>query len=300
MHNPIGLIGGIQKFSTEDGPGIRTTVFLKGCPLACQWCHNPELIDPGIQLMASPSKCIGCRACVTVCSQDAISFSPGPEGTGLKVDRERCNSCMKCVDVCYAKAMQAVGREMTVDQVMDEVRKDKGFYDNTGGGLTLSGGELLTQKEFALAMMEACQQEGIQVVLDTSGYGALEDLVELASRPNCTHVLYDLKLVDPDIHQQYTGVDNDLILANLRALAAHPELKKKLVIRIPLIQGVNDAEEAAQAAADLLASLELTRVELLTYHELGIPKARNVGIEPIKFSPPDEERLDQIRIQLRQ
>ena len=232
-HSITGLVGGIQKFSTEDGPGIRTTVFLKGCPLDCKWCHNPELIDPGIQLMRCPNNCIGCGACAQVCPTSAISF-PGGE---FHIDRDACSRCMKCTEACWSKALNAAGQWMSVEEVMSQVLQDKDFYRHTGGGMTISGGELLTQPDFAEALMDACGDEEIWTVLDTSGYGPRETLLRLASHGNCDHILFDLKHIESEIHKKYTGVGNELILLNLEALASDPGINPKLIIRMPLISG---------------------------------------------------------------
>lgn len=285
--NRKGLVGGIQKFSTEDGPGIRTTVFLKGCPLDCRWCHNPELIDPEIQLMRCPNNCIGCGTCAEVCPENAISF----DEDGFRIDWDVCSHCMKCVEVCWSKALNAAGRWMTVEEVMIQVLQDRDFYLNTKGGMTISGGELLSQPKFVAALMDACGQEGIGVALDTSGYGSVETLRSLARHGSCTHILFDMKLIDSEMHRLYTGVGNEVILRNLAALAGDPAVNPKIIMRLPLISGVNDSLEDIQKVKRLFLDNGLKSVTLLPYHELGISKRRNIGGEPEVFLAPTTERI---------
>ena len=282
------LIGGIQKFSTEDGPGIRTSVFVKGCPLRCAWCHNPELILPEQQLMQSGNRCIGCGACQEACPRQAIS--PGPDGA-MTIDRSRCDNCLACTQVCYPCGLRAAATPMTVEEVMAEVVKDRGYYEKTGGGVTLSGGEILTHPDFTRAMLDACQKEGISVALDTCGYVPWSVMEPLCAHPACQVVLYDLKAMDDGVHTRYTGVSNHLILENLTHLAADPALKGKVLLRFPLLSGVNDSDGEAEAAGRFLEKLGLARATLIPYHQLGLAKARGVGQEEEAFSPPDSGRL---------
>jgi len=286
-----GIVGGLQKFSTDDGPGIRTTIFLKGCPLSCNWCHNPELIDPDLQLIVGPTNCVGCQSCLAVCPKDAISFSSGT----LEVDWIRCNQCLECTKVCYANGLNVAGKGMTVEEVMEIARQDKDFYAHTGGGVTISGGELLCQPDFVKAILTACEEEGIQVILDTSGYGDFQILSDLASQPNCTHILYDIKAIRDDLHKVLTGVGNDLILSNLKKLAADPNLLPKLIVRMPLLSNVNDSEELMHDTCAFLLENKLQQLTLLPYHRLGVSKSQHVGKEQEVYQAPIKERLEDIQ-----
>jgi pyruvate formate lyase activating enzyme len=281
-----GRIFDIKRYSIHDGPGIRTTVFLKGCSLHCLWCHNPESVDPGPELMHWPGRCARCYACVAACPKDAIAKDAGG---AVFVDRTKCDLCGKCAEACLYDAMQTVGREMSVDEVLDEVEKDRIFYEQSGGGVTLSGGDPAVQSAFAEALLDGCRERGLRTAVDTAGSSQNGALERLASKTDL--VLFDLKVMDDAKHREWTGVSNAPILANLERLA---EGRTELWVRIPLVRGVNDDEDNIRRTTALLTSLgTIKRIGLLPYHSGGLEKARRIGKETSfrRFEPPSEERL---------
>lgn len=286
------LVGGIQKFSTDDGPGIRTTVFLKGCPLNCKWCHNPELISPRQEIIRMPNSCIHCGYCLEHCPRQAIIINDEKQ---IDIDRGLCGMCMECVDSCYAGGLRAVGQLMSAEEVMQEVLKDKPFYENTGGGMTVSGGELLEHKEFALDLVTLAAEEGVRVCLDTSGCGDGHWLKTLAGMPNVTDILYDMKCIDPDRHRGLTGLDNALILKNLIMLSGDEATRAKLHMRMPLISGLNDDLPLMEQTARFYREHRISRVTLLPYHSLGVSKMRHIGGHQETYSPPSDGHLEKIR-----
>lgn len=281
----IGTIFDIRRYSIHDGPGIRTAVFFKGCPLACRWCHNPEGRAYGPELIFRPARCILCDDCLTVCPNGAVSR----RGDQIHIDRARCHLTGACAAVCPAEALEIVGREMTVEQVLAEVERDRPFYEPSGGGVTFTGGEPLAQPRFLLDLLAACRTRGLHTVVDTSGYVPWPLLDEI--RPLVDLFLYDLKLMDDARHIEWTGVSNADILANLRRLA---EAGQALLIRIPLIPGVNDDEDNLRQAGAFLAGLPLPPpVELLAYHNIAEAKYAGLGLEYglAQVRPPDAAHM---------
>ncbi|MGN0326395.1 MAG: glycyl-radical enzyme activating protein [Lachnospiraceae bacterium] len=284
-----GIIGGIQKFSTEDGPGIRTTVFLKGCPLECKWCHNPELINFGANVYHNPTHCIGCGACIKACRFGALSVG----AQGIELNREKCSRCLECTRVCYAGALTIAGKTMSVEEVMKIVSQDKDFYDKTDGGLTISGGELLSQADFARELQLSALREGIQVILDTCGYGPGEKLLEMAR--DAQFILYDLKHFYRDEHIACTGKPNDIILQNLKTMAGDDNVREKIIMRMPLISGVNDGVENITETSSFYKEIGIRHVNLIAYHELGKVKASCIGRKYNTFKAPSREHLELLK-----
>ena len=268
MNTRSGVVFNIQRFSTHDGPGIRTTVFIKGCPLGCWWCSNPESQNPEPQLMVRDVKCVSCGACAVVCPAEAVSFTPE---RARVIDWSRCIQCLDCAEACLYEALCVSGEIMSVDEAAQEVLSDRVFYENSGGGATISGGEPLGQPEFLEELLRVLKAEGIHVALDTTGlapwkhYQRILPLVDL--------VLFDLKHPDPDQHKKYTGADNRLILENGRKIAE----RARTWLRIPLIPGINDSVEHLEMAARIAIEWGVEKVSLLPYHQGGESKASQIG-----------------------
>jgi len=265
-----GTIFDVQRFSIHDGPGIRTTVFVKGCPLRCAWCHNPEGLREAPQLAYTPSLCIGCGYCVSRCKHNAHTIGD----VGHRIDRSKCVECFACVEECYSGALEIIGRTVTVGALMGDVLKDAPFYEESGGGLTVSGGEPLAQFDFVRALLATAKAEGLDTCLETCGLGSRDSLLELASWVDL--FLYDYKETNPALHRQYTGQDNTRILENLSAL---DELGATIVLRCPIIPGVNnrpDHYEGIARTAEALAHCHA--VHLMGYHRLGTAKQARLGV----------------------
>lgn len=272
----------IMRFATHDGPGIRTTVFFKGCPLECSWCHNPESQNFQPDRMYFENRCRHCLDCLPACPEHAIS-----EADGFVSTSDACTYCGYCATVCMTEARQIAGRRYTVAELIEEVEKDVVFFDDSGGGVSLSGGEPLSQPAFVAAFLTACRERGIGTVVETCGYANPDTFVNTALLADL--ILFDLKLVDPEKHRRHTGVPNELILRNLAALI---ERDAAVTVRVPIVPGVNDSEEDRVRFAECLGALRPRQVELLPYHPAGANKYRRLGMEYKLMDTPRPEEAD--------
>jgi pyruvate formate lyase activating enzyme len=283
-----GWVFDVQRFSTHDGPGIRTTVFLKGCGLRCLWCHNPESWAGGPQIQIYGELCIACGRCIEVCEPKARSMDDGR----VDYDRDRCKQCGACAEACPAEAVKMSGRRMTVQEVLDEVLRDRPFYESSNGGVTLSGGEPLLQPEFSAAVLERCLSEGLHTAIETAAHvpwSAFEKVL-----PFVKFVFLDVKLIDGPRHRDATGRDNDLILENARRLGACPV---PVVVRMPVIPGINDSPEDVREVARFAKSLpNVQALELMRFHALGTRKARSLGYNDWAAGrkAPSAESMDEL------
>jgi pyruvate formate lyase activating enzyme len=289
-----GIVFDIRRYSVHDGPGIRTTVFLKGCPLRCAWCHNPESQSPEPEIIMRTSRCLRCGACAEACPEGAVTL----DGDGPVTDPARCERCGLCVDACFSGARELAGRELPVEEVMAIVERDRPFYDESGGGVTFSGGEPLLQAGFLFELLRSCRETAIPTALDTCGYAPWAVLDGI--RGYVDLFLYDLKTTDDAQHQALTGVSNHLILQNLHALSLHGHT---IVLRVPLIPGINDGDDDIRRTGALAAGLPSpVRVELLPYHRIGVEKygriSRPYGLPDVL--PPAPERLTEVTCILRE
>ena len=272
-----GIVFNIQRFTIHDGPGVRTELFLKGCPLRCRWCSNPESWQLRPQPGVYRTKCIGrkhCAACEQACPEGPLfRFTVGKLAA---IDRSRCTNCLACSQACPADAIKQWGEEMTVDQCMTIIRRDKGYYDRSGGGVTVSGGDPLVQSDFVAALFRACKAEGFHTCCESTFHAPWAEVEKIL--PWTDLLISDLKQMDTHLHRQYTGVGNELILENLQKLAA---LDREMILRIPVIPGVNDDEANIRASADFIQQAlggKVRTLQLLSFMRLGEEKYKSLGI----------------------
>ena len=301
------LVTNIQKFSIHDGDGVRTTVFFKGCPLKCMWCHNPETQRFYAEMMLDEGKCVGCGICEHICPNGAVKMTAahadptaaqagGTPGDNSclrpRTDLALCTQCGKCEKYCTAVCRELVGREYTVKELVKELIKDRMFYEDSGGGVTLSGGEVMSMDiEYILALAKALDREDISLTIDTCGYTEYEKFERLL--PYVNTFLYDVKVMDPELHRKYIGVDNELILDNLKKLSG---AGARIYIRIPTIKGVSGTDENMQATIDFLKKndIRVAQVNLLPYHDTGSGKYSRIGkeYEGTELQAPTKEEME--------
>lgn len=279
-----GTVFNIQKFSVNDGPGIRTTVFLKGCPLNCMWCHNPESKSTKPELMYDANKCISCGACMC-CPTHSHIFSE----CAHHLERRTCTACGACAEICPADALEMAGKRMTAEEVMAEVKKDAVFYETSGGGMTLSGGEPMLQFDFSYALLKMAKEQGIHTCMETCGFAPKEQYEAIL--PYTDIFLFDYKETNPEKHKEFTGVSNELILENLKRLDSGGA---KIILRCPIIPTLNDREEHFTGIAETANSLKnVSEIHIEPYHPLGKGKAEHLGKDyPLRdLSFPEEETV---------
>ncbi len=286
-----GKVFNIQRYCTEDGPGIRTAVFLKGCPLSCLWCSNPESQKSSLEFYIDNALCRRCHKCIEVCRTKAITidFQESTKEERLIINRDKCIGCDDCRVACPAGAAKSFGEIMTTEEVLKEVLKDKVFYERSGGGLTITGGEPTLQSEFSKELIVKAKSNGIKTLLETAGCTSWETFKNVALEAD--KLYYDLKFINPSLHKKYTNKDNKLILENLKRITS---IRKGITVRIPLIPGINDSEDEIASFGKFIASLNrIERIGLLPYHKYGINKYRLLNRSYLleSLAPPTEEKI---------
>lgn len=282
----------IQKYSVHDGPGIRTTVFFKGCPLRCWWCHNPESQRCQHQIMYFEERCSACGICEKRCPQKAILI----QNSHVVIDHERCKLCGKCTDFCPNNALEYVGREITVTELIKEIEKDAIFYEESGGGVTFSGGEPMAQVDFLNEVLRACKERDLHTTVDVSGYGCWENFKKILDKVDV--FLYDLKFMNNEKHKKYIGNSNEEILNNLRKLSDNGA---SIYVRMPIIKGINDDDEHIDEGIRFLSGLHILQVHLLPYHKIGMDKYKRLGLQYklTGLERPSDKRMDDIAMKFK-
>ncbi|MFX0177339.1 MAG: glycyl-radical enzyme activating protein [Candidatus Hodarchaeota archaeon] len=283
--NEKGIIFNIQRYSIHDGPGIRTTIFLKGCPLRCKWCSNPESINPTPEIFLRDERCDQCGKCLEVCIPKAISLGEN----SIEIDRTRCDLCLKCEEICPTNVINCTGKKVSVNEVVLEAMQDEIFYNNSGGGITISGGEPLFQPKFTLNLLKQFKERAIHTTIDTTGFASWEDFNKILNYTDL--ILFDIKHLNSQIHLKFTGVKNEIILRNLENA-----LKKnvKIWIRVPVIPDFNDSSEYMEELAMFLKDKSIDKVSLLPYHEWGKHKYKFLGrVYPLQDAKFIDEKLIQ-------
>ncbi len=283
-----GIVFNIQRYSLHDGPGIRTTIFFKGCPLSCWWCQNPESINPHAEVMRQPERCLGCSSCLDTCPEGAVRIGEA----GPVIERSLCSRCLKCALVCPADALEAVGREYTTQELVKEALKDRFIFDNSGGGISFSGGEPLLQPEFLQEVLKALKKEGVHTVIDTSGCAPWKVLEQLAVHTDL--FLYDIKLIDDLESRKYTGTSSYMAINNLKILT---ERGFPVQVRMPVIPSITDHLDNIDAIVKVLKECGLGKLELIPYHNYGTAKYNKLDLEyrPGTLEIPAAEELSKIK-----
>lgn len=283
------LIFDIKRYAINDGPGIRVVIFFKGCNLHCAWCHNPESISPDVEKMFAPARCIRCGSCVEVCPEKAITLT----AEGIVTDPALCKVHGRCAEVCPARAIEMSGRVMSVDEIMEAIEKERVFFDHSNGGVTFSGGEPLVHLPMLKKLLDECGRRHIHRAVDTAGHVSTEALLDIAARTDL--FLWDLKMMDSDLHRKWTGAPNDKILKNLTALA---ETGAEIIIRIPLMGGINDTVENIERTAQFVAGLAGKKkdVNILPFHKIAQNKYMKLGRSESfeMFEEPGKETLERV------